>query len=161
VTTLLETLVRKPPALWLEIAPPRGINTESLLGKLAALDGRVDAINLADNALGKVKMSGLVFASMIKARMPLAVVLNFSCRDRNRFALKSDLIGAAAIGIDAVVALQGDKLPPDGSAGARPGAKSAGPRTGPCVGACCGRGAGGWEGARGAGRRDSRERGKP
>jgi methionine synthase / methylenetetrahydrofolate reductase(NADPH) len=120
VTTLLETLARKPPALWLEIAPPRGINTESLLGKLAALEGRVDAINLADNALGKVKMSGLVFASMIKARLPMAVVLNVSCRDRNRFALKSDLIGAGALGIDAVVALQGDKLPPDGSAGARP-----------------------------------------
>lgn len=120
MTTLIETLGRKPPALWLEVAPPRGIATESLLGKLAALVGHVDAINLADNALGKVKMSGLVFASMIKARMPLAVVLNFSCRDRNRFALKSDLIGAAAIGIDAVVALQGDKLPPDGSAGARP-----------------------------------------
>ena len=47
-------------------------------------------------------------------------MINVSCRDRNRFALKSDLMGAAAIGIDAVVALQGDKLPPDGSAGTRP-----------------------------------------
>jgi len=48
------------------------------------------------------------------------VVVNFSCRDRNHFALKSDLLGAAAIGIDAVVVLQGDKLSPDGSAGAKP-----------------------------------------
>ena len=40
----------------------------------------------------------------------MPVVLNFSCRDRNRFALKSDLLGAAAIGIDAVVALNGDKI---------------------------------------------------
>jgi homocysteine S-methyltransferase len=87
---------------------------------LAALEGHVDAINLADNALGKVKMSGLVFASMIKGRMQTAVVLNVSCRDRNRFALKSDLIGAGVLGIDALVALQGDKLPPDGSAGALP-----------------------------------------
>ncbi|MGH8012625.1 MAG: methylenetetrahydrofolate reductase [Candidatus Binataceae bacterium] len=104
----------------MEIAPPRGINAELLLDKLAALQGHVDAINLADNALGRVKMSGLVFASMIKARLLMPVVLNVSCRDRNRFALKSDLLGAGALGIDAVVALRGDKLPADGSAGARP-----------------------------------------
>jgi 5,10-methylenetetrahydrofolate reductase len=90
-----------------------------LLRKLDVLRGSADAINLADNALGRVKMSGLVFASMVKARLGIAVVLNFSCRDRNRFALKSDLLGAAALGIEAVVALQGDKLPEDGSAGAR------------------------------------------
>ena len=108
------------PALWLEIAPPRGIATESLIGKLAAARSGIDAVNLADNALGRVKLSGLVFASMLKARTGLPIVLNFSCRDRNRFALKSDLLGAAALGIDAVVALQGDKLPTDGSAGARP-----------------------------------------
>ncbi len=64
-------------------------------------------------------MSALVFASMIKARLGMAIALNVSCRDRNRFALKSDLIGAGGLGIEAVVALQGDKLPSDGSAGAR------------------------------------------
>jgi methylenetetrahydrofolate reductase (NADPH) len=106
--------------LWLEVAPPRGVNTASLLQKLGALRGQVDAINLADNALGRVKLSSLVFASMLKAQHQLPVVINVSCRDRNRFALRSDLLGAAALGIDGVVALQGDKLPPDGSAGARP-----------------------------------------
>jgi len=74
--------------------------------------GHVDAINLTDNALGKVKMSGLVFGAAIKGRLNIPVVLNLSCRDRNRFALKSDLLGAAAVGIDAVVALNGDKIPP-------------------------------------------------
>src|SRR5271170_4662611 len=120
MSALLDSLNAGAPVLWLEVAPPRGINTESLLSKLSLLGGKVGAINLADNALGRVKMSGLVFASLIKARLQMAVVLNFSCRDRNRFALKSDLLGAAALGIDAVVALQGDKLPPDGSAGALP-----------------------------------------
>jgi len=98
------------PSLWLEVAPPRGVNPEPLLKKLALLKGRLDAINLTDNALAKVKMSGLVFAGMIKARLDIPVVLNFSCRDRNLFALKSDLLGAAALQIDAVVALSGDKL---------------------------------------------------
>jgi methylenetetrahydrofolate reductase (NADPH) len=118
----LSDLLENPrgPLLWLEVAPPRGLNAESLLSRLGALRGQVDAINLVDNALGRVKMSPLVFAAMIKQRLRIPVAINVSCRDRNRFALLSDLIGAAALGIDAVVALQGDKLPPDGSAGARP-----------------------------------------
>ena len=92
------------------MAPPRGVNPEPLLKKLGTLKGRVDAINLTDNALAKVKLSGLVFAAMIKARLEIPVVLNFSCRDRNLYALKSDLLGAGALGIDAVVALTGDKI---------------------------------------------------
>ncbi len=118
--SLLENLTAPAPVLWLEVAPPRGIAVESLLGKLGALRGHVGAINLADNALGRVKLSGLVFASMVKSRLDIPVVLNVSCRDRNRFALRSDLLGAGALGIDAVVALRGDRMPADGSAGARP-----------------------------------------
>lgn len=106
------SLAAPRPALWVEVSPPRGINPELLLRHLAALRGHVDAINLTDNALGLVKMSGLAFASIIKARLDIPVVLNVSCRDRNRLALKSDLLGAGALGIDAVIALTGDKLPP-------------------------------------------------
>lgn len=110
--SILDSLNATAPALWLEVSPPRGINPAPLIRRLATLVGHVDAINLTDNALGKVKMSGLVFAAAIKVRLQIPVVLNVSCRDRNRFALKSDLLGAAALGIDAVVALSGDKIPP-------------------------------------------------
>jgi 5,10-methylenetetrahydrofolate reductase len=107
---LLERLDAHKPALWLEVAPPRGIAVESMLTRLDALRGHVDAINLADNALGRVKLAPLVFGSMIKSRLGIAVVINFSCRDRNRYALKADLLGAGALGIEGVVALAGDKL---------------------------------------------------
>ena len=113
MSSLVDNLNAAAPALWLEVSPPRGINPAPLLKRLSALVGHVDAINLTDNALGKVKMSGLIFAASIKDRLKLPVVLNVSCRDRNRFALKSDLLGAAALGIDAIVALGGDKIPPD------------------------------------------------
>src|SRR5262249_38485890 len=56
---------------------------------------------------------------MIKSRLGLAVAINFSCRDRNRYALKADLLGAGALGIEAVVALAGDKLVADPN-GVRP-----------------------------------------
>ena len=116
---LADKVAHRAPALWLEVGPPRGVNPEPLLRRLAALVGHVDAINLTDNALGKVKMSSIAFGTIVKLRLGLPVVINLSCRDRNRFALKSDLIGAAALGIDAIVALTGDKIPPDDPSGAR------------------------------------------
>jgi methylenetetrahydrofolate reductase (NADPH) len=119
LSAVFERLKQGKVALWLEVAPPRGVNAEPLLKRLSVLAGHVDAINLTDNALGRVKMSGLVFGAMIKARLGIPVVLNLSCRDRNRFALKSDLLGASALGLDAVVALTGDKIPTDDPGGAR------------------------------------------
>ena len=119
MSALLKRLDAHKPALWLEVAPPRGIAVDSMLTRLAAVRGHVDAINLADNALGRVKLAPLAFGSMIKSRLGMPVVINFSCRDRNRYALKADLLGAGALGIDAVVALAGDKLAADPD-GARP-----------------------------------------
>jgi methylenetetrahydrofolate reductase (NADPH) len=122
LSSLADILGASRPAVWLEVAPPRGANPALLLKRLEAFAGHVDAINLTDNALGRVKMSGLVFASFIKARLGIPVVLNFSCRHRNRHALKSDLLGAAALGIDGVVAVAGDRIPnqhPDQGAAVR------------------------------------------
>ncbi|HYB90790.1 MAG TPA: methylenetetrahydrofolate reductase [Candidatus Binataceae bacterium] len=115
--TLPEILQAARPALWVEVPPPR-MNPEPLIRRLGELVGHADAINLTDNALGRVKMSGLAFASILKSRLGIAVVLNLSCRDRNRFALQSELIGAAALKIDAVVAMRGDPVPPGISPGA-------------------------------------------
>lgn len=119
MSAVLATLNRRAPALWLEVGPPRGVDPGPLLKRLAALAGRIDAINLTDNALGRVKMSGLVFGAMVKERLGIPVVLNFSCRDRNRFALKSDLLGASALGIGAVVAVTGDRITVGDQDGAR------------------------------------------
>ena len=60
--SLLDRLIHRAPALWVEVAPPRGVNPEMLLRRLAALVGHADAINLTDNALGKVKMSSTDFS---------------------------------------------------------------------------------------------------
>jgi methylenetetrahydrofolate reductase (NADPH) len=113
MASLAETLGASRLALWLEVMPPRGINPEPLLKRLSEIVGHADAINLADNALGRVKMSPLVFGSFVKTRLGLPVVLNVSCRHRNRYAIKSDLLGAGALGIDGIVALAGDPVPKD------------------------------------------------
>jgi hypothetical protein len=61
VSELLKRLDANKPALWLEVAPPRGIAVDSMLTRLDAVREQVDAINLADNALGRVKLAPLVF----------------------------------------------------------------------------------------------------
>jgi 5,10-methylenetetrahydrofolate reductase len=119
MSRLLEQLATSAPSLWVEVSPPRGINLEPLLKRLASLRNHVDAINLTDNSMAKVKLSALVFGGVIKQRLGIPVALNFSCRDRNVLALKSDLLGAAALGIDAVVALTGDKVTPGSHGDAR------------------------------------------
>ncbi len=116
---ILDNLDSRPPSLWVEVSPPRGVNFESLLKRMMPLKGHADAINLTDNALARVKMSALAFATLIKSRLHIPVVVNFSCRDRNLLALKSDLLGAAALGIDGLVALTGDKIEPGAHAEAR------------------------------------------
>ena len=119
MASFLEQLASPDPCLWVEVSPPRGINLEPLLTRLDSLRGKVEAINLTDNAMAKVKVSGLIFATAIRQRLGIPVVLNFSCRDRNLLALKSDLLGAAAMGIDAVVAVTGDKVAPGSHGEAR------------------------------------------
>jgi 5,10-methylenetetrahydrofolate reductase len=123
MSKLADTLYPGALTLWLEVSPPRGINSEALLRRLKAVIGHVDAINLTDNALAKVKMSPLAFASILQNRLGLPVVLNLSCRDRNLLALKADLLGAGALNVGAIVALTGDKLAPNDQ-GDRPQASS-------------------------------------
>jgi methylenetetrahydrofolate reductase (NADPH) len=117
VSKLSENLCRGALTLWIEVSPPRGISYEPLLNRLSVLLGHLDAINLTDNALAKVKMSALVFAAIVQQRLGLPVVLNMSCRDRNLLALKSDLLAAGALDIGAVVALTGDRLASQDSGG--------------------------------------------
>jgi 5,10-methylenetetrahydrofolate reductase len=98
------------PAIWLELSPPSGIEIEPLLRMLDALPAGIGAINLTDNAMGRVKLSSLVFGIAAKQRLGIPVVLNVSSRDRNLNALRSDLLAAAAYDVEGVVALRGDRI---------------------------------------------------
>ncbi|BCB76642.1 methylenetetrahydrofolate reductase [Phytohabitans flavus] len=90
-----------------EVAPPRDADTEAIARKVGALRGWVDAANVTDNQGGNVRMSSLA-GSILVQRAGLDPVMQLTCRDRNRLALQSDLIGAAALGIRNVLLLTGD-----------------------------------------------------
>lgn len=90
-----------------ELDPPRGVNIDKAL-QGAALLHNVDAINLADSPMARVRMSPVALAHLIRDRLGLETILHMTCRDRNLLSLQSDLIGAYALGVENVLALTGD-----------------------------------------------------
>ena len=90
-----------------ECGPPRGSDPEVIRKKGELLRGVVDGVNVTDNQTAVVRMSSLA-ASVILKGMGLEPILQMVCRDRNRIALQSDILGAAALGINNVLCLSGD-----------------------------------------------------
>ena len=102
-----------------EIGPPKSHNAEVIRDKCALLKTYVDAANVTDNQTGIVRMSSIAAGILIKNE-GLEPVIQMTCRDRNRLALQSDILGAAAHGIKNVLCLSGDHQ----SFGNHPGAKN-------------------------------------
>jgi methylenetetrahydrofolate reductase (NADPH) len=90
-----------------EIGPPRGADPAAIGAKAAPLRGWVDAVNVTDNPGASVRMSSLA-GSVLALAAGVDPVMQLTCRDRNRIALQSDLLGAAALGIRNVLLLTGD-----------------------------------------------------
>ncbi len=92
-----------------EVAPPKGSGIDGLLKAAAFVAPHVDAVNVTDNQGATMRMSALAAAAVL-VREGIEPVLQLTCRDRNRLALQSDLLGAAALGIRNVLALTGDAI---------------------------------------------------
>ena len=90
-----------------ELGPPRGADVEALRRKAAFLRGRVDAVNVTDNQTAVVRMSSWG-ASLVALQEGLEPVYQMVCRDRNRLAMQSDVLGASANGIRNLLCLSGD-----------------------------------------------------
>jgi methylenetetrahydrofolate reductase (NADPH) len=90
-----------------ECGPPRGADPEVIRKKGELLRGVVDGVNVTDNQTAVVRMSSLSACVILKG-MGLEPILQMVCRDRNRIALQSDILGAAALGINNVLCLSGD-----------------------------------------------------
>jgi methylenetetrahydrofolate reductase (NADPH) len=90
-----------------ECGPPRGSDPEVVQKKGELLRGFVDGVNVTDNQTAVVRMSSLAASAILKG-MGLEPILQMVCRDRNRIALQSDILGAAALGINNVLCLSGD-----------------------------------------------------
>ena len=78
----------------------------TLVANAGRLHPWVDAIQLTDNQRGRVHASSLAVAAML-LQQGIDPVLHVTCRNRNRIALESDLLGAAAIGVASLVVMRG------------------------------------------------------
>lgn len=90
-----------------ELGPPKCGDPEVIREKAACLKGVVDAVNITDNQTAIVRMSS-VAAGLIALQEGLEPVIQFTCRDRNRLAIQSDVLGASALGIKNMLCLSGD-----------------------------------------------------
>jgi 5,10-methylenetetrahydrofolate reductase len=96
-------------AITAEVCPPKGCDCGEFLAKAGDLRECVDAVNVTDNQGANMRISPLAAATLL-VRSGIEPVFQITCRDRNRMALQSDLLGAAALGIVNVLALTGDHI---------------------------------------------------
>src|SRR5512147_993238 len=94
-------------AITAEAGPPRGAKPEVVRQKAKILKGCVDACNVTDNQTSVVRMCSLA-ACKILCDEGVDAVMQMVCRDRNRIAAQSDILGAAALGISNLLCLSGD-----------------------------------------------------
>jgi 5,10-methylenetetrahydrofolate reductase len=90
-----------------EITPPVSCDRDDVLAKGLPLKGLADAVNVTDGAGARAHL-GAQAAAIILLENGIEPVLQLTCRDRNRLALQSDLLGAAALGIRNLLVLRGD-----------------------------------------------------
>ncbi|MEF8847881.1 MAG: methylenetetrahydrofolate reductase [Candidatus Thermoplasmatota archaeon] len=94
-------------AVTAEIGPPKGSDPNEIIKKAEKLRDSADCFNITDNQTAVVRMSSWAGCSIL-LKMNLEPIMQITCRDRNRIAIQSDILGAAAIGIKNVLLITGD-----------------------------------------------------
>ncbi|MHB1468868.1 MAG: methylenetetrahydrofolate reductase [Solirubrobacteraceae bacterium] len=92
-----------------EISLPAAPDALGVRERIAVLADTVDVVGLTDNHAGQPRMSPLAAVALAREQ-GVATVVHVSCRDRNRLALRSQIVGAAALGSEGVLCVQGDPV---------------------------------------------------
>jgi methylenetetrahydrofolate reductase (NADPH) len=117
--SILERVLRKGWfAVTAELNPPDSADPRDVLRAAEPLKDVADAVNATDASGANCHMSSMGICSVL-SRAGLGIVLQISCRDRNRIAIQGDVLGAAAMGVGNVLCLTGDGV----GVGDQPGAK--------------------------------------
>lgn len=94
-------------AVCAEMGPPQSADGGVIAKKAEYFRGVVDAVNLTDNQTAIVRMSSIA-ASALLIQQGIEPIMQMTCRDRNRIAMQSDILGASGLGIRNVLCLSGD-----------------------------------------------------
>ena len=102
-----------------EVGPTKGIHIDHLLTEAKEYLSDISAVNVTDNQSSVMRMGSLPVCVALK-NAGLTPILQLTCRDRNRIALQSELLGAAMLGIDNILCLTGDHTKMGDHPGAKP-----------------------------------------
>src|SRR4029453_914036 len=105
-------------AVTAELNPPDSADPREVYDRALVLSEVCDAINATDASGANTHMSSVGICSLL-TRGGYAVIMQISCRDRNRIAIQGDVLGAAAMGVANILCLTGDGV----QCGDQPGAK--------------------------------------
>jgi len=94
-------------AVTAELGPPKSADLDLIKKKVEQLTGWVDAVNITDNQTSIVRVSSIAVGKLI-LDMGLEPIVQMTCRDRNRLAMQSDILGAYLFGIRNILCLTGD-----------------------------------------------------
>ncbi len=102
-----------------EVGPPKGIHVDHMVEEAKEYLSGITAVNVTDNQSSVMRMGSLPACVALK-NAGLTPILQLTCRDRNRIALQSELLGAAMLGIDNILCLTGDHTKMGDHPGAKP-----------------------------------------
>ena len=102
-----------------EVGPPKGCHMGHVVEEAKEYLSGITAVNITDNQSSVMRMGSFPACVMLK-NAGLTPILQLTCRDRNRIALQSELLGAAALGIDNILCLTGDHTKMGDHPGAKP-----------------------------------------
>ena len=106
-SNLEQVLARGEFAVTAELGPPKSTDSDLIKKKAEMLTGLADAVNITDNQTAIVRVSSIATGKMI-LDMGLEPIIQMTCRDRNRLAIQSDILGAYILGIRNILCLTGD-----------------------------------------------------
>jgi len=90
-----------------ELGPPKSASAKAIARKCEHLKGNVDAANITDNQTAIVRLSSIA-GGVLALQQGIEPVIQMTCRDRNRIAMQSDILGAYAMGMRNLLCLTGD-----------------------------------------------------
>ena len=106
---LQQTLEKKSKVITAELMPPRGGDPIRSLNIAQLLKDKVHAVNITDGSRAVMRMCSLAMSKLLLDN-GIEPIMQISCRDRNKIALQSDILGAHALGIKNILCITGDSV---------------------------------------------------
>ena len=106
---LQQTLEKNSKVITAELMPPRGGDPVRSLKIAQLLKNKVHAVNITDGSRAIMRMCSLAMSKLLLEN-GIEPIMQISCRDRNKIALQSDILGANALGIKNILCITGDSV---------------------------------------------------